>query len=99
MIQHRYKETEYLLLFVIIFRYLFIFPIRVYQWLISPLLGQNCRHQPTCSHYAIQAIQEWGVLKGLWLGTKRISKCHPWGTFGYDPVPKKTDEHNENCKH
>jgi putative membrane protein insertion efficiency factor len=70
-------------------RLIFIFPIRLYQWLLSPLLGQNCRHQPTCSHYAIQSIEEWGVFKGLWLATKRISKCHPWGTFGYDPVPKK----------
>jgi uncharacterized protein len=70
-------------------RLIFIFPIRLYQWFLSPLLGQNCRHQPTCSHYAIQSIEEWGVFKGLWLGAKRISKCHPWGTFGYDPVPKK----------
>lgn len=66
-----------------------IFPIRLYQLMISPLLGQNCRHTPTCSNYTIQAIQEWGVFKGTWLGIKRISKCHPWGTHGYDPVPKK----------
>lgn len=67
----------------------FIFPIRVYQAVISPLLGQNCRHEPTCSNYTIEAIQEWGVLRGIWLGLKRIGKCHPWGTFGYDPIPKK----------
>ncbi len=67
----------------------FILPIRFYQWLISPLLGQNCRHEPTCSNYAIEAIKEWGIIKGTWLGLKRISSCHPWGTFGYDPVPKK----------
>ena len=70
-----------------------IFPIRIYQAVISPLLGQNCRHQPTCSQYTIEAIAEWGVFKGIWLGMKRISKCHPWGTSGYDPVPK-----NENKK-
>lgn len=64
-----------------------IFPIRIYQAAISPLLGQNCRHQPTCSNYMIQAIQEWGPLKGIRLGTKRILKCHPWGTSGFDPVP------------
>ena len=69
--------------------YIFIFPIKMYQIVLSPWLGSNCRHQPTCSNYAIQAINEWGILKGLYLGIKRISKCHPWGTFGYDPVPKK----------
>jgi putative membrane protein insertion efficiency factor len=68
---------------------IFILPIKIYQWFISPLLGQNCRHEPSCSHYTIEAITEWGVLKGVFLGVKRLSKCHPWGTFGYDPVPKK----------
>lgn len=68
---------------------LLIFIIRVYQYGISPMLGQNCRHTPTCSQYTIEAIREWGVFKGLILGTKRLSKCHPWGTSGYDPVPKK----------
>jgi len=75
---------------------LFIFPIRVYQATISPLLGPKCRHEPSCSEYTAQAIMEWGVLKGTALGAKRISKCHPWGTFGYDPVPtnpnKKANE-------
>jgi len=68
---------------------LFILPIRFYQYSISPLLGTNCRHTPTCSHYAIEAIEEWGVVKGMWLGIKRIARCHPWGTHGYDPVPKR----------
>ena len=68
---------------------IFILPIRLYQWFISPLIGQNCRHEPTCSNYAIEAIKEWGVMKGVFLGAKRVSKCHPWGTHGYDPVPKK----------
>ncbi len=68
---------------------IFIFPVRLYQWFISPLLGKNCRFDPTCSHYMIQAIEEWGILKGLYLGIKRIGKCHPWGPYGYDPVPKK----------
>lgn len=66
--------------------------IRFYQYAISPMLGTNCRHTPTCSQYTLEAIQEWGVVKGTWLGIKRISRCHPWGTHGYDPVPKKTDE-------
>ncbi|WP_083867501.1 membrane protein insertion efficiency factor YidD [Fulvivirga imtechensis] len=68
---------------------LFIFPIRFYQVAISPLLGSNCRHSPTCSQYTIEAIREWGPFKGTWMGMKRISRCHPWGTSGYDPVPKK----------
>jgi putative membrane protein insertion efficiency factor len=68
---------------------IFILPIKIYQWFISPLLGQNCRHEPSCSHYTIEAITEWGVLKGVFLGVKRLSKCHPWGTFVYDQVTKK----------
>jgi putative membrane protein insertion efficiency factor len=68
---------------------IFILPIRFYQAAISPLLGANCRFKPTCSHYMVGAIEEWGVFKGIYLGTKRILKCHPWGPHGYDPVPKK----------
>lgn len=67
---------------------IFIFPVRLYQIFISPLLGSNCRYQPTCSHYMIQAIEEWGPIKGGWLGIKRIGRCHPWGSHGHDPVPK-----------
>ena len=58
--------------------------------LLILFLGQNCAHIPTCSNYAIQAINEWGVFKGLWLATKRIVRCNPWwGTHGEDPVPSK----------
>lgn len=53
------------------------------------MLGANCRFSPTCSAYTVDAIQEWGPLKGIWMGLKRFSKCHPWGGHGYDPVPKK----------
>lgn len=63
--------------------------VRFYQLALSPLLGPNCRHQPTCSHYMIESIKVWGPLKGLILGLKRISRCHPWGSSGYDPVPQK----------
>lgn len=74
---------------------IWIFPllvaIRIYQWGISPLLGKNCRFQPTCSHYMIEALKTHGLLKGFYLGTKRILKCHPWGSSGYDPVPKKEE--------
>lgn len=72
---------------------LFIAPIRLYQVALSPLLGSNCRFQPTCSQYMVDAIQEWGVLKGVWLGLRRIGRCHPWGpAWKYDPVPKKKSE-------
>ena len=63
-----------------------IFPIRVYQAVISPLLPKRCRFYPTCSSYAIQAIEKHG-LRGLWLALKRILKCHPLHPGGYDPVP------------
>jgi len=72
-----------------IFSGLFIGLFRFYQLAISPWLGNNCRHTPSCSHYAIQAVKEWGPWKGIWLALKRIARCHPWGTHGYDPVPKK----------
>ncbi len=68
----------------------FIALVRIYQWSISPLLGSSCRHIPSCSQYAVEAIQEWGLLKGTWLALKRVSRCHPWGTRGVDPVPKRS---------
>jgi len=70
---------------------IFIFPVKIYQWIISPILPNSCRYEPTCSNYAIEAIKEWGPIKGIYLGTKRILSCHPWGGSGYDPVPKKHD--------
>jgi putative membrane protein insertion efficiency factor len=72
-----------------IFKWLFILPIKLYQWFISPLLPNSCRHTPTCSAYAVEAINIHGIIKGIWLGIIRLSKCHPWGTHGYDPVPPK----------
>ncbi|SNT35573.1 hypothetical protein SAMN05421640_3500 [Ekhidna lutea] len=63
-----------------------IFPVLVYQYTISPLFPNSCRFTPTCSQYTKEAIQKHG-LKGLWMGLKRIGKCHPWGGSGYDPVP------------
>ena len=65
----------------------FILLIRFYQLAISPLMGPTCRYTPTCSHYGLQAFKKHGPLKGLWLTVKRISKCHPWGGSGFDPVP------------
>ncbi|WP_206165432.1 membrane protein insertion efficiency factor YidD [Mammaliicoccus sciuri] len=69
----------------------FIKLIRLYQRYISPLTPPTCRFQPTCSNYAVEAISEYGVIKGTWLGTKRILKCHPFYPGGYDPVPPKKD--------
>ena len=66
--------------------------VRGYQILISPWLGSNCRHQPTCSAYMIEAIQEWGPLSGGWMGVRRMAKCHPWGTSGHDPVPLRPNK-------
>ena len=66
-----------------------IIPVKLYQWLISPMLPRTCRYHPTCSAYAIEALKVHGPLKGLFLGTKRILSCHPWGGEGYDPVPPK----------
>ena len=72
-----------------ILKYLLIWPIRLYQVTLSPLLGHNkCQYSPSCSHYTLHAIEEWGPLKGAWMGIKRIGRCHPFGGHGYDPVPK-----------
>lgn len=65
----------------------FIALIKLYQWGISPLLGPQCRFTPTCSNYAIEALKKYGIIKGIWLTVKRISRCNPWGGHGYDPVP------------
>ena len=70
-----------------VLNYLLIFPIKLYQILLSPLIGPSCRFTPTCSNYAIEAINKHGPFKGFWLAIKRISKCHPWGDSGHDPVP------------
>ncbi len=69
--------------------YIFVKIIRLYQITLSPILGSNCRYHPTCSQYMIDAIDEWGILKGGILGIKRIAKCHPLGSKGFDPIPKK----------
>lgn len=67
--------------------YLLIFPVKIYQWTISPMIGPSCRYTPTCSTYSIEALKKHGPIKGLWLTIKRIASCNPWGGSGYDPVP------------
>lgn len=69
-----------------------IFLVKVYQNTISPLLGKNCRFVPTCSQYMIEAIAEYGAMKGILMGVKRIIRCNPFSKGGYDPVPKKNNE-------
>ncbi|MBN8720236.1 hypothetical protein SAMN05444410_10574 [Hydrobacter penzbergensis] len=61
--------------------------VKIYQYVISPAIGPKCRFTPTCSQYAITALQKHGLIKGTLLAIKRISKCHPGGGSGYDPVP------------
>jgi uncharacterized protein len=61
--------------------------IRIYQKLVSPNLGANCRYQPTCSSYAVEAITRFGVWRGSWMGVRRLARCHPLKPGGYDPVP------------
>lgn len=68
-------------------RVLAVLPIRLYQRLISPLLPPTCRFYPTCSTYAVTAIERHGVVRGGWLAIRRIGRCHPWNPGGYDPVP------------
>ncbi len=76
--------------------------VRAYQWTISPVLaflagpGSGCRFEPTCSRYFLEAVETHGVLRGGWLGLRRLGRCHPWGGKGYDPVPPLcTDQPNE----
>ena len=66
--------------------------LRGYQLLISPFFGNCCRFYPSCSQYTIEAVAAHGVLKGLWLGIRRILKCHPWHPGGVDPVPESKPE-------
>ena len=61
--------------------------VTAYRWLVSPLLGANCRYSPSCSQYAIEALRRHGAIRGSWLALGRMSRCHPWGGHGYDPVP------------
>lgn len=68
--------------------------IRGYRLFISPLFPPSCRYQPTCSQYALDAVEEYGPLRGSWLAIKRILRCHPFAEGGYDPVPPNCDHHH-----
>ena len=67
----------------------FISLIKFYKIFLSPFLGANCRYVPTCSDYAIQAIKQKGIIKGIYISCKRVLRCHPFGGSGYDPVSNK----------
>jgi len=62
-------------------------PVQLYRWFLSPFIGRCCRYHPTCSAYALEAIEKHGAVRGWWLAAKRIGRCHPWGGAGFDPVP------------
>jgi hypothetical protein len=68
-----------------------MFLIRGYRWLISPLFPPVCRYQPTCSQYALEAVERFGPLRGSWLAIRRVLRCHPFHPGGYDPVPPKAE--------
>ena len=65
-------------------------PVRAYRLLLSPWVGHACRFQPTCSAYALEALERHGALRGSWLTVRRIGRCHPWGGWGHDPVPPRS---------
>ncbi|MEZ5015379.1 MAG: membrane protein insertion efficiency factor YidD [Chitinophagales bacterium] len=67
--------------------WIFLIPVHLYRLLLSPLLPNSCRYTPTCSQYMVEAVKKYGPVKGGWLGLKRLSRCHPWGGHGHDPVP------------
>ena len=73
--------------------------LAAYRWFLSPYLGQSCRFEPTCSHYATEAINRFGVIKGTWLTIRRLGRCHPWCEGGYDPVPDDSSKRGcGDCK-
>jgi uncharacterized protein len=72
-----------------IFSYPLLGLILIYRYTLSPLIGGQCRYYPTCSHYAEDAIVEYGPVRGTWMGLKRLFRCHPWHEGGFDPVPRK----------
>ena len=69
-------------------------PVQAYRWTLRPFIGWQCRHLPTCSEYALDALDRNGAWRGLWLTVSRLARCHPWGTSGFDPAPDLTGEHH-----
>ncbi|MCL3838149.1 membrane protein insertion efficiency factor YidD [Aeromicrobium duanguangcaii] len=71
--------------------------LRAYRFVISPMYGQVCRYYPSCSAYALEAVETHGALRGCWLAIRRLGRCHPWAAGGYDPVPFGSRERGEAC--
>jgi uncharacterized protein len=76
-----------------------VLPIQLYRWCISPLLPAACRYEPTCSAYAIEAVERHGLIRGAGLVGRRLLRCHPWGGSGYDPVPSVGAAAHADCNH
>lgn len=72
---------------------LLIMLVRAYQWTLRPFIGAHCRFEPSCSHYAIEALQQHGALSGTWLASRRVLRCNPWTEGGHDPVPCRCAPH------
>ena len=85
----QYGEKNKVIILMKLFNCIFIYIIRFYRYFISPIIGNNCRYFPSCSEYAINIINEHGIFSGAPYIIKRISRCHPFGSYGYDPIPKK----------
>lgn len=84
----KYYEKVMVALLKALMGYILLIPVYFYRWFISPLTGPSCRHTPTCSQYAIDAIKNTGPVRGFFLATNRFLRCRPGGTYGYDPAPK-----------
>jgi putative membrane protein insertion efficiency factor len=90
-------------------RFLLVWLVKGYRLIFSPYVGRSCRFDPTCSQYALDALNEYGALKGSWMAIRRIGRCHPWHPGGYDPVPEKNqivgshgdrpDDPSQPCAH
>jgi len=80
------------------FAHLVALPVRAYRLLLSPWVGHGCRFQPTCSVYALEALEDHGAMKGGYLMVHRLCRCHPWGGHGYDPVPGRDPAHDASLQ-
>ncbi len=75
--------------------HIFALPVRAYRFVFSPMVGKSCRFQPTCSAYALEALEKHGPIKGVYLTIRRVGRCHPLGSDGFDPVPDVKPDHQK----